>query len=229
MTLRSVPAWSADGPVRPWTCQRCLEPQVTWGMEPANLLCHCCQEAAAGQARSERDAGIPGRYRGLTRESWELCFRRRWPSRAAQWSGEPPWLALWGPTGTGKTGLATVLLAERLRAGRLGRWVSAAALAEQLRGEIRAGGNVLATLRVTGLLVLDEPVIADATPWYWDRLSLLCRARDEEGLPTIVTMQLDPNALLGEPAPAPPALVSRWLSGLRVSLTGDDVRLRESA
>jgi hypothetical protein len=220
------PPWGSREPaLQTWSCARCAETQVAWGLIPTDRLCHACQDRSNPVAdRAEEAAGIPRRYRGLSRRSWEECFGRPWPLTAWDKPGRPHWLVLWGPTGTGKTGLATVLLAEHVRTGRSGRWISGSGFAEQLRGEIAAGGDLLGQLRVTGLLVLDEPLIVDPTAWFWDRLGALCRARDEEGRPTIVTAQLDPAGLLD--AQVPPPLVSRWASGFRRCLDGEDVRLR---
>jgi hypothetical protein len=61
-----------------------------------------------------------------------------------------------------------------------------------------------------------------------ERLTLITRTRDERGLPTIVTAQLLPELLLTPTIEAPPPLLSRWLSGLQVPISGDDVRLQES-
>jgi hypothetical protein len=225
----------------PWTCATCREPQVSWAPVPVDHLCHPCRDTARARAEAESNAGIPARYRNLTRDTWVRHFHRRWPAEVDHWTGQPHWLAVWGPTGTGKTGLATVLLAEHLRAQQepfsplpagafpTARWISALSLAERLRREIGTDGDVLAPLLVTGLLLIDEPLAVDATPWFFDRLGLLCRARDEAGLPTIVTLQQDPEELLADRPPAPPALISRWLSGLRLYFGGEDVRLRETA
>jgi len=249
-----------------WTCAACGEPQVSWAPLPVDHLCHPCRDTARARAEAETTAGIPARYRNLTRDTWVRHFHRRWPAEVTHWTGHPHWLAIWGPTGTGKTGLATVLLSEHLRTqqepfsplpaggwegdGRgargegafppaessratrsfpTARWISALALAERLRREIGTDGDILAPLLVTGLLLIDEPLAVDATPWFFDRLGLLCRARDEAGLPTIVTLQQDPEELLADRPPAPPALISRWLSGLRLYFGGEDVRLRETA
>ncbi|MFP5288556.1 MAG: hypothetical protein ACLGI9_22665, partial [Thermoanaerobaculia bacterium] len=96
--------------------------------------------------------------------------------------------------------------------------------------DFAAAEDVLAPLLVTPLLVLDEPLSGAAADWYFERLVLLTRTRDERGLPTLVTSQLLPELLL-EPNPAPPpSLLSRWLSGLRFhdELAGEDVRLQET-
>jgi DNA replication protein DnaC len=141
----------------------------------------------------------------------------------------PHWLALWGPTGTGKTGIATILLAEHLRTGRSGYWISGPELSRRLQRDLAAAEEVIAPLLVTSLLVLDEPLTGAAVDWYMERLVLLTRTRDESCLPTIVTSQLLPELLCNPSAATPPPLLSRWLSGLHVRTGGTDVRLRQTA
>src|SRR4028118_1828950 len=178
-------------------------------------------------AFTEADAGIPQRYRGLTRESWIQTFQRPWPETLESWCGDPQWIAIWGPTGTGKTGLATVLLAEHLRTGRRGRWISGPELAHRLRRDFASAADTITPLLTTALLVLDEPV-AGSWDWYIERLTLITRTRHEQRLPTIVTSQPLP-ALLAPPCmEAPPPLLSPWLSGLQIAPSGDDIRLQET-
>jgi hypothetical protein len=219
-----------------WQCARCTEDQVAFGPVPADRLCHTCHDRFSGHPShpghlTEEAAGIPERYRRLTRAGWETCFQRPWPAALEHWTGAPHWVALWGPTGTGKTGLATVLLAEHLRTGRRGRWISGPELARRIQRDFTAAEDVLAPLLVTPLLVLDEPLSGAAADWYTERLGLLTRSRDERGLPTLVTSQLLPELLVTPTAAAPPPLLSRWLSGLRIhdELAGEDVRLRQTA
>ncbi len=211
----------------PWRCSRCGEDQVAFGRLPAGLLCYTCHDAQRSRF-SEADAGLPERYRGLTREGWTAHFQRPWPAVLERWTGSPHWVALWGPTGTGKTGLATVLLAEHLRTGRRGRWVSGPELARRIQCDFASAEDVIAPLLVTSLVVLDEPLSGPAADWYIDRLVLIPRARDDRGLPTLVTSQLLREVLLNATAATPPPLLSRWLSGLRIhdELAGEDVRLR---
>jgi hypothetical protein len=216
-----------------WVCARCLEEQVAWGPLPADQLCHACHSAAHSTPFGdvEAAAGIPERYRGLTRAGWQTHFRRPWPAALESWAGSPHWVALWGPTGNGKTGLATVLLAEHLQTGRRGRWISGLELARRVRHDFTAADDVLDPLLVTPLLVLDEPLAGPIrADWYLEVLGLLTRARDERGLPTVVTSILLPELLLTPKPGAPPTLLSRWLSGIRIhgQLTAEDVRLREA-
>jgi DNA replication protein DnaC len=212
----------------PWQCSRCSEDQLAFGPSiPGDRLCNTCVDAErARNAFTETDAGIPKRFQGLTRDKWIFHFDRPWPKAVTNWTGSPSWVALWGPTGTGKTALATVLLAEHLRTGSRGRWISGPQLAWRIQRDFTAVADVLDHLLVTPLLVLDEPLSGSGADWYLERLLLLTRTRDERELPTIVTSQLLPELL--ETAAAPPPLISRWLSGLRIhrQLLGEDVRLR---
>jgi hypothetical protein len=213
----------------PWNCKQCGEDQVAFGSIPEERLCYACEEARrVASAFTEVDAGVPKLFRGLTRESWSAYFQRPWPAALESWSGKPRWVGLWGPTGTGKTGIATVLLAEHLRTGRRGRWISGLELTRRL-SDFAVAEEVLAPLLVTSLLVLDEPLTASTPDWYIDRLMLITRTRDESCLPTIVTSQLLPELLRNPTGATPPPLLSRWLSGLRVRTHGTDARLRRVA
>ncbi len=212
-----------------WTCNQCGEDQIAFGRIPESRLCYSCGDTRrAARAFTEADAGIPKLFRGLTRETWRTCFQRSWPEALESWTGTPVWLALWGPTGTGKTGIASVLLAEHLRTGRRGRWISGPELSRRIQRDLINAEDVVAPLLVTPLLVLDEPLTGAAADWYMERLVLITRTRDESCLPTIVTSQLLPELLRDESAATPPPLVSRWLSGLRVRTTGQDVRMRKA-
>jgi hypothetical protein len=211
----------------PWFCSRCGDDQIAFGPMPVDRLCHICHDALHPiHAFTETDAGIPQRYRGLTREGWVQTFQRPWPEALESWRGNPQWIAIWGPTGTGKTGLATVLLAEHLRTGRRGRWISGPELAHRLRRDFASAEDTITPLLTTSLLVLDEPV-AGSWDWYIERLTLITRTRYEQCLPTIVTSQLLPELLAPPCVEAPPPLLSRWLSGLQIATRGDDIRLQE--
>ena len=212
-----------------WNCSQCGEELIAFGRNPIpkDGVCYSCGEARrAASAFTEADAGIPKLFRGLTRESWSAYFQRPWPEALESWTGDPRWVALWGPTGTGKTGIATVLLAEHLRTGRRGRWISGPELARRIQCDFTTAEDVLAPLLVTPLLVLDEPLSVASADWYMDRLLLLTRTRDESCLPTLVTSQLLPELLRNPTGATPPPLLSRWLSGLHLRPGGTDVRLR---
>ena len=168
-------------------------------------------------AFTEADAGIPERYRGLTRESWSAHFQRPWPEALERWTGTPHWLALWGPTGTGKTGLATVLLAEHLRTGRRGRWISGPELARRIQRDFTAAEDVIAPLLVTS-----APRPRRAA--HRRRRRLVHRAPDAHhphprraaACPPSSPASSSPSCSSTRNAAAPPPLLSRWLSGLHI-------------
>ena len=213
-----------------WNCSRCGEEQIAFVPLPEDRLCSDCYDAReAAKAFTEDRAGIPKLFRGLTRESWSAHFQRPWPKALRNWSGTPHWIALWGPTGTGKTAIATILLAEHLRTLRHGRWISGPELSKRIQLDFNNAEDVIAPLLVTPLLVLDEPLTGGATAgWYMERLILITRTRDESCLPTIVTSQLLPELLIEPTAATPPPLLSRWLSGLHIRTGGDDIRLKKA-
>jgi hypothetical protein len=228
-----------------WTCAACHEPQVCLGSQapPADLLCHPCRAERAPRPSLGAllaGAGVPSDFRRYaTREAWMGYFHRLtfsvgdWPSEVDRW------LCLWGPTGTGKTSAATVLLAEHLARGGRGLWIDGMSLLDKLAAEMDAGGErvVLPPLMRTPLLVLDEPFSGYLTDYAAGRMLLLIRRRDQDGSPTIVTSQLDPETLVGlggsvkrngeplYPTGSLGAAVSRVLSGRVVQVDGPDERL----
>jgi len=212
-----------------WNCSQCGEDMIAFGRIPEDRLCSACDDAReAAKAFTEDRAGIPKLFRGLTRETWSAHFHRPWPEALSSWSGTPRWVALWGPTGTGKTAIATILLAEHLRTLRRGRWISGPELSRRIQRDFNNAEDVIAPLLSTPLLVLDEPLAGAAAGWYMERLLLITRTRDESCRPTIITSQLLPELLRDPTAATPPPLLSRWLSGLHIRTGGNDVRLRKA-
>ena len=212
-----------------WNCSQCDEDMISFGRIPEDPVCPACNDAReAAKAFTEDKAGIPKLFRGLTRESWSAHFQRPWPKALRSWSGTPHWVALWGPTGTGKTAIATILLAEHLRTLRRGRWISGPELSKRIQLDFNNAIDVIVPLLSTPLLVLDEPLTGAGAGWYLERLLLITRTRDENCLPTIVTSQLLPELLVEPTAATPPPLLSRWLSGLHIRTGGDDIRLKKA-
>jgi hypothetical protein len=220
-----------------WLCSGCGEQQLTLGSQapPAGLLCHGCR---AERARTPLGAllvgaGVPAAFRAhATREAWTAYFHRL-SFGVRDWPGVGDrWLCLWGPTGTGKTSAATILLAEHLARGGRGLWIDGLSLLDELAREMDSGERViLPRIMRTPFLVLDEPFSGYFTDYAAGRMLLLIRRRDQDGLRTIVTSQLDPEALLrlasnpkyvtGSVA----AAVSRALSGRVIQVDGEDERL----
>ncbi len=221
-----------------WACIACHEPQIGLGLQepPANRLCHTCRAERDRPTLAQRlaGAGVPSAFRRhATREAWMEHFHRQ-TFNVGDWPGEgEKWLCLWGPTGTGKTSAATVLLAEHLARGGRGLWIDGMTLLDELAREMDVDGErtILPRLLRTPFLVLDEPFSGYLTDYAAGRMLLLIRRRDQDDARTIVTSQFDPEALLRlgaspkYPTGSLGAAVSRALSGRVVQIDGLDERL----
>ncbi len=220
-----------------WPCRTCGEAQVAIaGFEPpADGLCSDCRERIAAQTLTphvER-AEIPRLFRPYAiagRAAWSVQFRRPWP-RALADVGKLSVAYLWGPTGTGKTTAAAILLVEQLAAGRAGLWVDGIEIRAAVKRSFNGGaGGDLERALAAPVIVYDEPLAGEPTPWDLSEVAYrIVRTREAEGRLTIVTSQLDPAELypaVGAKPTFPPPLVSRLLSGATVWLGEDDARLR---
>jgi hypothetical protein len=210
--------------VTPYWCRACGEKEIAFGRVPEDRLCRLCHFTQSSQRPfTETDAGIPESFRNLTRADWETRFQRRWPASLESWDGKPNWIALWGPKGTGKSSLAAVVLAEHIRAGRRGLWISGPELASRIRSDFANSWEVVDPLLDTSLLVFDEPFTSTAD-WYLQRLLLIVTHRDDWGRPTIVTSRRLPELLMAATIAIPPTVLSRCLSGIRLPTAAGAVR-----
>jgi hypothetical protein len=224
--------------VTEWACSVCCDVQVSLGDEvpPSDLLCHGCRKELDRPPLSSllAAAHVPPKFRlHVTREAWTEHFHRpAWT--IGDWPGEADhWLFLWGPTGTGKTSAATVLLAEHLKRGGRGLWMDGMSIIKELGREMDGGTErtLLDRLIKSPFLVLDEPFSGYLTDFVASRMLLVIRRRDQDGLRTIVTSQLDPQSLVyraSDPKTYPTgslaAAASRAMSGLVIEVDGPDER-----
>lgn len=143
--------------------------------------------------REARWNQIPNRFR------WARIgdLDPQWRSDVAGWAsgdGPRPNLVLFGPTGTGKSHAAVA--AARLRFD-LGDEVAFWPVVELLDG-LRPGSDLDIWDRVvydTDCLVLDDLGASRATEWTDERLYALVNRRWLDERPTVVTTNLDPDAL----------------------------------
>ena len=122
-------------------------------------------------------------------------------SMVQRWTREPSgWLALMGPTGTGKTHLAAAAARQRLAAGDSVFVAVVPDLLDHLRRAYRPDNpetydEVFDALRAARLLVLDDLGAHSTTPWAEEKLYQLLSYRYLQALPTIITTNMKPDNL----------------------------------
>lgn len=208
-----------------WYCSACREPQVSLGdaLPPPDALCFDCRRLRREPGLRQRltAAGVPQEFLAAAergRDGWIAHFRRSGPwSDLAEWRGDPAQVLFYGPTGTGKTAAATVLLAEWLERGGTGRWMRSQRALERLRQEFDyTERRLMAELSQAQLLVLDDlfPVeVADrdrgVTRFELERMLELVAGRYDDRRSTVVTTMRTPEELVR----LLPPLASRLVDG----------------
>ena len=196
-------------------------------------------------ARLWQQAKVPLRFRGLTLDTW---LERRGNAREALaaagdlvvWAASRRWLYLYGPVGTGKTGLVCVLAEQMIRElGRTVVFVCAPDLLDALKDTYRRYGqaadheqrerlaesesDLLGALVEADLLILDDLGAQHDSAWAIERLSTLINRRYNAGAQTAVTSNLAPVELSKAMGPRAP---SRLIDDADViCLDGPDLRL----
>lgn len=201
------------------------------------------RQEVARQERIERandvlhELGVPRRYLHCSRGAWDEK-RLPWPKPIhPAWEIEPggvtvhrdlPSMTLiWGPTGCGKTHVATAIFREVvLHLGGGGLWAEAMEVIERQREAVRwkQEDHHYREALSTPILVLDDfgtNTIRTDTTFPLDRLGYLLRHRYNEVLPTIITTNNSAEQLMELDS----HLASRLLSEIRVPMKGDDARL----
>lgn len=163
-------------------------------------------------------AGVPARFELCTVENFPINDRiREGYERAVAWLGpygeeadaeaEERWAALkesillWGPFGTGKTGLATGLMRARMLGDRA-LFLTVPTLLDRIRATYDGKGSesereLLTTVQTIPLLLLDDLGAERVTEWVAEKLFTVINARHDDMLTTIFTSNLDPRQLAG--------------------------------
>lgn len=181
-------------------------------------------------ARIVGNSGLPGGvYAGL---SWRDHPDRRAARLCAEWlekPGDTPWLLLYGLPGRGKTALAVGLGYELARrsVGVLFRPVPD--LLQEFRSAYAPDQEISEAARIEAyksvdVLILDDIAAEKMTDAAGDRLYQIVNHRHNEMLRTIITSNLDPEALADH-------LGSRMLGRIKrlarfVPMSGSDLRDR---
>ncbi len=231
---------------RQFTCAGCRRAcRAAPGADISASLCSECEAVpAVVQLDPSREAGIPSRYRsGWGLEDWKRDFGAL-PGKLRSWNLEPQSVLAWGNTGTGKTGLLTILMQSLVEGHELtGFWIRGQALLDGLRGGIGLEGYEASKAEVTArqlvrraqtckVLLVDDLFAGavrvgakrqlEVTPWVKERLlAIFCSRFDDQAL-TLATTMLSPKQL-GE---VDMSLASRLAESIVVKFSGADRRLR---
>jgi DNA replication protein DnaC len=221
--------WSSDG-------EELIE---GWGERP---FCDQHHEEAFAQARRRRLDDLFGPLPRM--RSWTLdSFPADDPAgagakaRARQWQEDEsyPWLYIFGPVGSGKSGLALALLRADVERSPWNdvRFVNVRQLLAGLRRSYEAGSEADPTkgLAEAWLVCLDDVGAERPTGWARETLATLIEARYVADLPTIVTTNYAPSELakrLGHDDPVEGLrIVSRLTEGaVQIRLDRPDLRQR---
>lgn len=123
--------------------------------------------------------------------AWALRFIREWSKQELI----NTWVCLFGPTGVGKTHLAVGAALERERMGDDVFFATFSDMLDYLRSSFNpettyGTEDILAQIRTTDLLVLDDLGAEHSTSWAEEKLFQIVNFRYEERLPTIITTSL---------------------------------------
>jgi chromosomal replication initiation ATPase DnaA len=181
--------------------------------------CRCRIELPVAERLSA--AGVWTSHLHCTRETW----RGEWPAEQLREFGKTRhFCTVFGPVGSGKTHLATAMLADWLLAGGRGLWRESSTTIEEIKRGI-AGGRaegLIDELKAAGrLLVLDDLLTEQGTDWSEFLLSHVLRYRQGRQLPTVITANVTDLVDLDA---IEPRLSSRCGAGIVIGLTGADWR-----
>lgn len=247
--------------LRASTCEGCGQLLSTIEVLGASIrYCGICgsnrlKEQAPAPTPAWRRAGIPAHFAEASFKQWRPWVGKKWPARADReglflstteeavalvkrlgaWQGwDSPGFMIGGTPGRGKTQLACAYLVRELAAGRPGRFISDAAVAQLLRADFRTPqyvrGRALVELAcTTPVLVYDDVLMGDNA--VMARTIIL--ARHAHRLPTLFTCQYPGTVLrqkLDETPEGPAPIYGRLreMCGLNWTWqTGPDLRLEE--
>lgn len=167
--------------------------------------------------------------------AWATAYRHAVTSRAAAPRGHN--LVLYGPVGTGKTGIAHATLRSLVDLGHHGTFTATRDLLDDARDAYRDNRRptLLDRAATTPVLVLDDLGAERSTPWAVEQLAGIIDRRHAHQLPTITTSNHDPDQLLRRLAGTTDAvdaqrLVSRLVDDAElIRLDGHDRRLHPRA
>jgi hypothetical protein len=185
----------------------CPDGQALDGANTALAALAANEHRARSAASLWHGVGIPTRAADATFDGWRDRAVLRGADRERcdvvlgqlrSWLDMGRWLVLWGVVGRGKTGLAAVLAKEFARRGQSVLFRTVPDMLDGLRATYDGDGreaDLLAALYDVDVLELDDVGVDGPTDWAIGRLFRVVNRRYDAGRRTILTTNLEPNAL----------------------------------
>jgi DNA replication protein DnaC len=179
-------------------------------------------------------SGLPDRYQEATWEGVDVPDAAEWRHTVAlpAFLRRGQGLLIPGPVGTGKSSLAAVIAMEALQVPLFPgaadfhtvRWEYVPRMLDELIGGNRI--EVQTRQERPGLLVWDDFGVGQLADWMVPYLDRIVETRYRNRRSMIVTTNIDPALLAGDPALA--RIMSRWRQSLkRLDVVGKDRRRPE--
>lgn len=163
------------------------------------------QDAQAKIDRAVASAHVPDIYGAATFADFQTDSGNREAYKAAHWitvqqDSAGRGLYFYGPRGTGKTMLASIIANERARKGLPVLFVSVPRLLEDIRRTYNTDGHAavdrIADAMETPFAIFDDLGAERMTPWVGEQLYSIVNLRYEARLQTVFTSNYDTDELL---------------------------------
>lgn len=232
-TPAQIEAWTDEQTEATCLCGASLRRFERWNGE-----CERCRVAGLSKNQSAgheyerlKRVGVPDVYLVCSFANWEGGYPAALNGEGephpkthgfVDWSKNPGNFAvLMGPTGTGKTHLATAALADCLNRGYTCQWHNTRVLPDQLGRDSYDNPRLFKRVTECELLVLDDVGSERASEYVDDRIGTVLELRYQKMLPTLITTNLSAQQLYAKE----PRLAGRILSNVVFRLAGRNRRI----
>jgi len=156
------------------------------------------------QARINRlfaSAGVPKLYESIGFDKYEATPDNQEAIKAAHWvigDDNGQGLFIYGPRGTGKTMLASIIANERMKQGKPVLFASVPDLLGDIRASFKSGNTdeAMQSVKEAAFLVLDDLGAEKMTEWVSEQLFAIINHRYNEKLQTVITSNFDAKNII---------------------------------